>query len=138
MGTLGSVGIVNSDKTVTSIIVTNDMYPSYAGPMLKSKYNTVIKVYDLIARGGIAGAIHTKPKTAHLFSNGEDRATIMFKNAKSFLVDGDGAFLYLFDGKKWWVNPRTYFLSEDNPDPSIEDKWIDLDEALDMPELMEY
>ena len=92
----------------------------------------------MIARGGIAGAIRTKPKTANLFTSGEDRATIVFKNAKSFLVNGEGAFVYLFDGKKWWVNPRTYFLSEDNPDPSIEDKWIDLDEALDMPELMAY
>lgn len=82
MSTRAKIGIVNADKTVTSIHLWRDGYPEHAGQILTTRYKTAEQIEELMSKGNlvdIAGTTNlcnyeedstaeTHPSLEHFFS----------------------------------------------------------------------
>ena len=53
MSTRAKIGIVNADKTVTSIHLWRDGYPEHAGQILTTKYKTAEQIEELMSKGNL-------------------------------------------------------------------------------------
>ncbi len=62
MSTKAKIGIVNADKTVTSIHLWRDGYPEYAGQMLATRYKTAEQIEMLMRKGNLIDLMPTPGK----------------------------------------------------------------------------
>lgn len=99
MSTRAKIGIVNADKTVTSIHLWRDGYPEHAGQILTTRYKTAEQIEKLMSKGNlvdIAGSTrkcnYEEDSTAEIHPSLEH-----FFNIKELFVD----YIYFFDNGCW-------------------------------------
>lgn len=95
MSTRTKIGIVNADKTVTSIHLWRDGYPEYAGQLLATKYKTVEQIEKLMKGGNLIDLGATLGKCN--YENGS--AAKKHASLKHFLCirEYDVDYIYFFD-----------------------------------------
>jgi len=119
MATRSNIGIVNEDKSITSIYVHWDSYPEYVGRILLSHYTTSDRVNKLMQLGNLSQLCEDMcPTESHTFDKPEsgvcvvygrdrgekDQEAIVFEDLGEF---EDGAknswadYQYLFEDNKW-------------------------------------
>ena len=115
MSTRARVGIVNADKTVTSIYTHHDGYISHHGPILLEHYDTEAEVRKLLALGDLSrltgdlGDTHNFDTSYHTHPDwccayGRDRGSES-KAHTGELIDFPGEeYNYLFRNNKWEVS----------------------------------
>lgn len=119
MATRSVIGMVNDDKTITSIYCHYDGYPEYVGKLLLNHYNNVGIINELMDLGDLSSlGENVNPSGPHSFRNPERGVCIAYKRDRGEKnVDGEiyedlGAFedamgdygcdyQYLFEGGKW-------------------------------------
>ena len=135
MSTRSRIGIVNADKTITSIYCHNDGYLSHNGRILMNHYKTAQKVRRLMLLGDLSALGETLGKkcNANDYQNRPKGQCIAYKRDRSeidvdaldsqainelesYVTDSDQEYVYLFNDNKW-----TY--SENESDTPI---WHDL------------
>jgi hypothetical protein len=129
MATRSTIGIMNSDSTVTAVYCHWDGYPEYNGNILMENYNTEAKVRELIGLGSIS-SLGEKIGEKHPFSKyelkegevydeaayegmttfyGRDRGeqnveASTFTDSTEFVRDFSEEYNYLFINGTWYVN----------------------------------
>jgi hypothetical protein len=114
MGTHATIGIINEDKTITSIYVHFDGYIEHTGRILKNFYNRE-KTLQLMELGDLSllekeiGEKHdyNDPYYNWCISYKRDRGekntdAITYKSENDFIDDSDGYFIYLMDETDNW------------------------------------
>ena len=62
MSTRAKIGVVNADKTVTSIHLWRDGYPEQTGQILTTKYKTAEQIEELMSKGNLIDIAGTASK----------------------------------------------------------------------------
>ena len=95
MSTRAKIGIVNADKTVTSIHLWRDGYPEYAGQILTTKYKSVEQIEKLMKNGNLIDLDDTPDRCSYEESSkSKTHASLEhFFNIKEHDVD----YIYFFD-----------------------------------------
>lgn len=95
MSTRAKIGIVNADKTVTSIHLWRDGYPEYAGQMLATRYKTAEQIEMLMRKGNLIDLMPTPGKCNYEEgSTAKTHASLQhFFSNREYDVD----FIYFFD-----------------------------------------
>ena len=120
MATRSNIGIVNSDKSISSIYCHFDGYPEYVGKLLLNHYNNVGIVNELLDLGNLSQLCeklysdnnsHTfdKPQKGVCVAYGRDRGeksqeAIVFEDLGEFEDSASNCwadYQYLFDNGKW-------------------------------------
>ena len=120
MATRSNVGIVNEDKSISSIYCHWDGYPEYVGKMLLNHYNNVGIINELMDLGDLSQLCeklysdnnsHTfdKPQKGVCVAYGRDRGekgveSRVFKSIEEYNRNADNSwaeYQYLFDNGKW-------------------------------------
>lgn len=115
MSTPSNIGIINKDKTVTTIYCHWDGYTSHQTPLLLQYYNTEQAVRDLIALGDISMLRkNINPSTTtHSFNQPEPDVVVayhrdrgdkwtecqpkQYKDIKHLMNNNHNSYIYLFD-----------------------------------------
>ena len=129
MATRSTIGILNSDGSVTAVYCHWDGYPEYNGKILSENYDTSDKVRELLAMGSIS-SLGEKIGVKHPFSRfdltdgavydeaayegittfyGRDRGeqgveARTFANPTEFVREFGEEYNYLFVNDRWFVN----------------------------------
>lgn len=97
VGTRSEIGILNSDKTVTSIYCHWDGYPDYNGKILSEYYTNEKTVRELISNGDLSSLcenIKPNENSEHTFDKPQEDVCVYY---------------YRDRGEPWeQVKPRTY------------------------------
>jgi hypothetical protein len=106
MSTRSRIGIVNEDRSISSIYCHHDGYLSGVGATLARHYQDIGKLRALIALGDISSLGDTPAlqdgTRAYSRDAGEDLTPPLFSYDEAHLLQHAEEFTYLFDGK-WWV-----------------------------------
>ena len=114
MSTSSHIGIINKDKTITTIYCHWDGYPSHHTPILLNNYNTEEKIRELIALGNISVlAENITPIAEHSFENPEKKVVVayhrdrndkweeckpkQYKSKNDVIENASASYIYLFD-----------------------------------------
>ena len=119
MATRSNVGIVNEDKSITSIYIHWDGYPEYVGKLLLNHYNNDDIVNGLMNLGNLSIlAENVNPTESHTFDKPQDGVCVAYgrergeKSQEAIVFEDLGEFedsasnswadyQYLFDNGKW-------------------------------------
>lgn len=119
MATRSNIGIVNQDKSISSIYCHWDGYPEYTGKMLLNHYTTVDIVTELLKLGNLSQLCeNVNPTESHTFAEpqkgvcvaygrerGEkDQEAIVFEDLGEFEDSASNSwadYQYLFEDGKW-------------------------------------
>ena len=114
MGTRGAFGIENPDGTVSAVYCGHDSYPSHAGDILLTHYNTEEKFRALLALGDMSSVGATLDTTEDYHRTAgepyDDVKPRIFKDVSDYCANGfevmDAAYLYLLSESTWFVSSR--------------------------------
>ena len=119
MGTRSNIGIVNTDKSITSIYCHWDGYPEYVGKILLNHYITSDRVNKLMQLGDLSSLGEDMyPTESHTFDKPEPGVCVAYgrdrgeKNVDSVICEDLGQYedlggdtgtnyQYLFEDNKW-------------------------------------
>lgn len=118
MATRSNVGIVNEDKSITSIYIHYDSYPEYVGKILLNHYNDVGIINKLIELGDLSslgehlyadGHTWSAPIEGVCVAYGRDRGekgveSRVFKSIEQYNRNADNSgvnYQYLFEDGMW-------------------------------------
>lgn len=117
MGTASSIGILNDDLSINSILCSFDGYLAGVGTLLFKYYNTPTIVKQLIELGDISSLnkLLWPHNTQHSFDHPAVDVTVIYhrdrgdelikyydKNLKSYLQDNFIKYHYLYVNKEWF------------------------------------
>jgi hypothetical protein len=117
MATRGRVGLELADGSVLSIYSHWDNYPSWAGRILRTHYNTREKIESLIDGGDVSclwtderwdGSGDGSYGPNHYAYRGEECPPRHDKNLKEYLKEGE-EYAYLFRNGEWVCYNRHEF-----------------------------
>jgi hypothetical protein len=108
MGTRARIAVKHpSNGTYASIYTHSDGYPSGHGPTLIEHYNTLDKVYALMARGDLSTLDDTPESCVAYRDRGEldidAHTSESLFSLKELTQDCGGEYLYVFDNGVWYV-----------------------------------
>ena len=120
MSTNAIIGMVNPDKSVSSIYLHFDGYIAHAGVMLHTYYNSEKQAMNIIERGGLS-ALNKKLvpdiNQKHSFENpqpdtcvfyhrdrGEDLEIDKSLSESTFASENKRSLVYLFKNGEWYIN----------------------------------
>ena len=119
MGTRSNIGIVNTDKSITSIYCHWDGYPEYVGKILLNHYITSDRVNKLMQLGDLSSLGEDMyPTESHTFDNPQKGVCVAYgrdrgeRNVDSVICEDLGQYedlggdtgtnyQYLFEDNKW-------------------------------------
>ncbi len=119
MGTRSNIGIVNTDKSITSIYCHWDGYPEYVGRILLNYYTTSDRVNKLMQLGNLSQLCEDMcPTESHTFDKPEPGVCVAYgrdrgeRNVDSVICEDLGqyedlggdtgtSYQYLFEDNKW-------------------------------------
>ena len=107
MATRSRIGIVNADRSVTSVYVHWDGSPDTRMPILEGHYNTPQKIDELLANGDISALENTIADTQFYHRDrGEELRIMNSESVQEFFYDAfsmSEEYVYLFDNNSWIV-----------------------------------
>lgn len=95
MSTRAKIGIVNTDKTVTSIHLWRDGYPEHAGQILTTRYKTAEQIEKLMKKGNLIDLGATLGKCN--YEEGSTAKTHESLQHFFSIREHDVDFIYFFD-----------------------------------------
>jgi len=105
MSTRSRIGIQNENGSITSIYCHYDGYPEGVGKELVEKFNSPVKINDLLSKGDMS-SIHSNE---HYKDRGENNVdAIVSANEQAYVKDTEqswGEYAYLFRNGEWEVCP---------------------------------
>ena len=119
MSTRARIGVMNADKTVTSIYTHSDGYISHHGPILLTHYDTEAKARELLALGALsrlAGNLGERHDFYTSYTKHPDWCCAYSRDRSGLSSTKDAAFThtleefpgeefnYLFRNNKWEVS----------------------------------
>jgi hypothetical protein len=138
MATRSTIGVLNSDGSVTGVYCHWDGYPEYNGKLLMENYNTEAQVRELVELGSIS-SLGRQIGEKHPFSKFEEGVDIAlyelseqegwttfygrdrgepdanaatFDNVEQFVSEFGEEYNYLFINGTWFVNDHGAMLGD--------------------------
>jgi hypothetical protein len=99
MGTRSTIGVLNTDGSVTAVYCHWDGYPEHNGKILMENYITEEKVRELIDFGSISSLSECgEPDISNI------QGANTFPNVAEFVYEFGEKYNYLFINGTWFVN----------------------------------
>jgi hypothetical protein len=99
MGTRSTIGVLNTDGSVTAVYCHWDGYPEHNGKILMENYITEEKVRELIDLGSISSLSECgEPDISNI------QGANTFPNVAEFVYEFGEKYNYLFINGTWFVN----------------------------------
>ena len=99
MGTRSTIGVLNTDGSVTAVYCHWDGYPEHNGKILMENYITEEKVRELIDLGSISSLSECgEPDISNI------QGANTFLNVAEFVYEFGEKYNYLFINGTWFVN----------------------------------
>lgn len=100
MGTRSTIGVLNTDGSVTAVYCHWDGYPEHNGKILIDNYTTEEKVRELIGLGSISSLSECGEPVVSASGTGAD----IFPDVAEFVIEFGEQYNYLFINGTWFVN----------------------------------
>lgn len=99
MGTRSTIGVLNTDGSVSAVYCHWDGYPEHNGKILMENYTTEEKVRELIDLGSISSLSECgEPDISNI------QGANTFPNVAEFVYEFGEKYNYLFINGTWFVN----------------------------------